>query len=172
MSRRYDQSPIQHILASLIQRIITQSVLCWEWLYFILSSLPKSFRVIMMSSSNGNIFRVTGHVTGHSLVNSPHKGPWRGALIFFFDLRPNRRLSKQSWGWWFETPLCPLWRHRNGSLQFVKASASEASLIASGHTWHNITMADDTCRIKQIEQSLASILWIILYVFWFASCLH
>ena len=31
----------------------------------------------------------------------------------FFDLRPNKRLSKQSRGWWFETPSCPLWRHRN-----------------------------------------------------------
>ena len=30
-----------------------------------------------------------------------------------FDLRPNKRLSKQSWGWWFETPLYPLWRHCN-----------------------------------------------------------
>ena len=31
----------------------------------------------------------------------------------FFDLRQNKRLSKQSWGWWFETPVCPLWRHCN-----------------------------------------------------------
>ena len=33
----------------------------------------------------------------------------------FFDLRPNKRLSKQSWGWWFETPLRPLWRYCNGA---------------------------------------------------------
>ena len=46
-----------------------------------------------------------------SLVNSPHKGQWRGALIFFFDLRLNKRLSKQPWGWWFETLPRPLWRH-------------------------------------------------------------
>ena len=26
----------------------------------------------------------------------------------------NKRLSKQWWCWWFETPSCPLWRHRNG----------------------------------------------------------
>ena len=26
----------------------------------------------------------------------------------FFDLRLNKRLSKQPWGWWFETPSCPL----------------------------------------------------------------
>ena len=29
----------------------------------------------------------------------------------FFDLRLARRLSNQWWGWWFETPSCPLWRH-------------------------------------------------------------
>ena len=31
----------------------------------------------------------------------------------FFDLRLNRRFSKQSWGWWFETPSHPLRRHCN-----------------------------------------------------------
>ena len=39
----------------------------------------------MMSSWNGNIFRVTGHLCGEfyrSSVNSPHKGQWRGALMF------------------------------------------------------------------------------------------
>ena len=48
-----------------------------------------------------------------SPVNSPHKGQWRGAFMFLFDLRPNKRLSKQSWGWWFETPSRPLWRQCN-----------------------------------------------------------
>ena len=32
----------------------------------------------------------------------------------FFHLCLNKRLCKQSWGWWFETPSCLLWRHRNG----------------------------------------------------------
>ena len=32
----------------------------------------------MMTSSNGYIFRTTGHLCG----NSPHKGQWRGALMF------------------------------------------------------------------------------------------
>ena len=32
---------------------------------------------------------------------------------FFFDLRLNKRLRKQSWGWWFETPSRSLWRHCN-----------------------------------------------------------
>ena len=30
-----------------------------------------------------------------------------------FDLCLNKRLSKVSWGWWFETLSCPLWRHCN-----------------------------------------------------------
>ena len=33
---------------------------------------------VMMTSSNGNIFRVAGHLWP---VNSPHKGQWRGALV-------------------------------------------------------------------------------------------
>ena len=38
----------------------------------------------MMTSSNGNIFRVTVLVQGihRSPANSPHKGQWRGALMF------------------------------------------------------------------------------------------
>ena len=40
---------------------------------------------------------------------------WRlgNALIFLFDLCLNKRLSKQSWGWWFETPSCSFWCHCN-----------------------------------------------------------
>ena len=52
-----------------------------------------------------------------SPVNSPHKGQWRGALMILFDLRLNKRLSKQSWSWWFETLSRPLWLHRNGNFR-------------------------------------------------------
>ena len=44
----------------------------------------KGDTVSMMTSSNGNIFRVTGHFcgefTGHMWI--PHKGQWHGALMF------------------------------------------------------------------------------------------
>ena len=50
-----------------------------------------------------------------SPANSPHKGQWRGALMFFFYLRLIKRFSKQSWGWWFETPASSLWRHGNAA---------------------------------------------------------
>ena len=43
----------------------------------------------------------------------PTQRPVTRSFDVYFDLRPNKRLSKQSWGWWFETLSCPLWRHRN-----------------------------------------------------------
>ena len=49
-----------------------------------------------------------------SPVNSPHKGQWRGALMFSSICAWINVWIKQSWGCWFETTLCPLWRHRNG----------------------------------------------------------
>ena len=52
----------------------------------------------------------------------PAQRPVRRSFDVFFDLRPNKRLSKQSWGWWFETPSRSLWRHCNGvtNLGFLK----------------------------------------------------
>ena len=35
-----------------------------------------------MTSSNGNIFRVSGHLCGEFTGEFPHKGQWRGALMF------------------------------------------------------------------------------------------
>ena len=44
----------------------------------------------------------------------PSQRPVTRSFDAFFDLRLNKRLSKQTWGWWFETPSRSLWRHRNG----------------------------------------------------------
>ena len=51
--------------------------------------------------------------------NSPASGefpaqrPVTRSFDVFFDLCLNKRLRKQSWGWWFETLSWPLWRHYN-----------------------------------------------------------
>ena len=68
-----------------------------------------------MTLSNGNISRVTGHCAGNSSDTSefPTQRPVPRSCDVFFDLPLNKRLSKQSWGWWFETPWYPLWRHCN-----------------------------------------------------------
>ena len=43
----------------------------------------------------------------------PTQRPVTRSFDVFFDLRVNKRLSKQSWGWWLETLSRPLWRHCN-----------------------------------------------------------
>ena len=48
----------------------------------------------------------------------PAQRPVTRSFGVFFDLRLNKRLSKQSWGWWFETLSRPLWRHCNGKLRY------------------------------------------------------
>ena len=73
--------------------------------------------VDMMTSSNGNIFRITGHLCGEFTGPGefPTQRPVTRNFDVFFDLRLNKRLSKQPWGWWFETLSWSLWRQRNGS---------------------------------------------------------
>ena len=70
----------------------------------------------MMTSSNGNIFRVTGPLCGEFTGPGefPAQRPVTRSFDVFFDLRLNKRLSKQPWGWWFETPSWSLWRQCNG----------------------------------------------------------
>ena len=71
----------------------------------------------MMTSSNGNIFRITWLCAGKLSVTGefPAKRPVMRSFDVFFDLRLKKRLSKQSRGWWFETPWRPSWRHCNVS---------------------------------------------------------
>ena len=69
----------------------------------------------MMTSSYGNIFRVTGPLCGAFTGPGefPAQKPVTRSFDVFFDLRLNKRLSKQLWGWWFETLSWSLWRQCN-----------------------------------------------------------
>ena len=52
---------------------------------------------------------------GNSPVTAefPAQRPVTRSFDVFLDLSLNKRLSKQWWGWWFETSSRPLWRHCN-----------------------------------------------------------
>ena len=62
---------------------------------------------------------------GNSLVNGevPSQRSVTRSFGVFFDLCLNKRLGKQSWGWWFETPSRSLWRHCNVLLNLGYALA-------------------------------------------------
>ena len=53
----------------------------------------------------------------------------------FFHLRLNKRLSKQSWGWWFETLSRPLWRHRNDTPNACVCNL--AAIVEFPEIWSN-----------------------------------
>ena len=57
----------------------------------------------------------------------PTQRPVTRSFDVFFDLRPNKRLGKQWWGWWFETPSCPLWRQCNAEVRFGKTIGTKTT---------------------------------------------
>ena len=104
--------------------------------------LAVSCSAYMMTSSNGNIFRVTDICAGNSPVAGvfPAQRPVTRSFDVFFDLHLNKRLSKQRWGWWFETPSWSLWCQCNDKLIYVfrvlgKNNCETAILWRCDHYW-------------------------------------
>ena len=76
----------------------------------------------------------------------PLTKPVTRSVDVFFDLRLNKRLSKQSWGWWFETPSRLFWRHCN------------VSCPDQGRSWQR------TCRRFRIALYLNAQIQVLLHV--------
>ena len=72
-----------------------------------------------MTSSNQNIFCVTGLCVGNSPVTSefPSQRPVTWSFDVFCDLHLNKQLSEQSKCCWLEMPSCSLWCHCNVCVQ-------------------------------------------------------
>ena len=60
--------------------------------------------------------------------------PVTQSLDVFYNLRLNKRLSKQSRCWWFETSSRPLWRHCNSF--FILFQKNFVMYVSSGHSFH------------------------------------
>ena len=93
------------------------------WLDITILNEDVAMEVLFMkTSSNGNIFRVTGPLWGEPT------GHWwipltkvNGAQLWsFFDLRLNARLGKQSRRRWFETQSHSIWRRCNKNLKRLR----------------------------------------------------
>ena len=85
-----------------------------QWVY---SRTIKT--LTMMTSSNGNIFRVTGHLCGEFTGPRwiPRTKTSAAELWCFLWSAPDKWLNKLWRGWWFETPSCPLWLHCNAKAE-------------------------------------------------------
>ena len=123
--------------------------------------------VSMMTSSNGNLFRVTGPYCGHRWIPLTKASD---AELWCFLWRPNKRLSKQSWVWWFETPSCSLWRQCNeGWLTDIEAQFDEYRwVVAKTPQWnqtkmlHRICHSVNVCDTREMGQTVVSY---VVYIF-------
>ena len=90
---------------------------------------------LMMTWSNGNIFRVTGHLCGEFTGPGefPTQRPVTRSFGVFFDLRLNKWLSKRPCGWWFETPSWSLWRQCNEVCNLLYMLAKDIFLCIKVH---------------------------------------
>ena len=118
--------------------------------------------VNMMTSSNGNIFRVTsplcGEFTGPGEV--PTQRPVTRSFDVFFDLCLNKRLNKQPWGWWFETLSWSLWRHCDEKGIYVWLKMNTVSVWCSGTPGFFVSFGPDILITGYSEKRKT---WMILW---------
>ena len=139
------------------------------WLPIVFASSWPGF---MMTSSNGNIFRVTGHLCGNSPVPGefPAQRPVTRSFDVFFDLYLNTPLSKQIWGWWIEMLSHPLWCHCNVTIY-------DTTLYPTFHfsmlTYHQLNLFKHISMKKKCQFRIFNsreILWKVLSAKWLPFC--
>ena len=77
----------------------------------------------------------------------PTQRPVTRCFDVFFDLYLNKPLSKQLWGWWFETSSRSLWRHCNGRL-----TASQGSYLEHNDINPFITNTIELLGVSGVER--------------------
>ena len=95
------------------------------------------FRIAWWRHQMETFSALLANCAGNSPVTGefPAQRPVTRSFDAFFDLRLNKRLSEQSWGWWFETLSCPLWRHRNGfTIHWIPRKILHITYIFNGIT--------------------------------------
>ena len=122
---------------------------------YIVPHLSKHWSIIiMMSSSNENIFRVTGHLcgefTGHrSPVNSPHKSQWRGAFMFSLICAWINRLVNNR-----ETGDLRRYRAHYGVIVMIVFKVIVEIIV-----WYDMQLKHDTCYECVYVYSQSKIYW-------------
>ena len=99
-------SSLNLFLQQLNHHLVIIPPICNATTYGFQPQLPRSWWCHQMETFFASLaLSVTGEI--------PSQRPVTGSFDVFFDLRLNWPLSKQSAGWWFETPSRSLWRHCN-----------------------------------------------------------
>ena len=122
-----------------------------------------------MTSSNRNIFRVTGLLCGEFIgqrwipltkasdAELITKASDAELKIFFFDLRLNERFSKRSRCWWFETQSRLLWNHYGNELHWkgTHPTTPVTFSVSSPCSLHFSTVSCSFSSFRPVKASLA-----------------
>ena len=112
----------------------------------------------------------------------PAQRPVTQSFDVFFDSHLNKRLSKQPWGWWFETLPCPSWRHCNGvtTADKVEKVYTTDTMIhiflykkTAGHYYNVSVIVCDSLGGSLKMNSYISIIiitWLCRFLVWNCSC--
>ena len=100
-----------------IKKVTNKESMCVSWCHHVLNTyvFPIWWRHQMETFSAWLVI-----CAGNSPVSGefPVHRPVTRSFDVFFDLRLNKRLSKQSWGWRFETLSSPLGRQCNDFIHY------------------------------------------------------
>ena len=115
------------------------------WFHHHMSVFLSCVRFVMMTSSNGNILRVTELLCGELSrwpANFLHKGQWRGALIFSLIFAWINSWSKQWRRRWFGTPSRSLFFYCSliNDEWEVWNKALKSFLLTEGNFWIWVTI--------------------------------
>ena len=97
-------------IASSTANIRSEPLQCWTYLRSIKSHVHLWRRHQM---ETGSVLLAIFAGNSPVIGKFPAQKPVTRSFDVFFDMCVNKRFSKQSWAWWFETPSCSLWRHCN-----------------------------------------------------------
>ena len=111
-------------------------VICWPYHGYTLWHQIKTFSALL-ALCTGN-----SSVTGEF----PSQRPVTQSFDVFLEMCLNKRLSKQLWGWWFETPSRSLWRHYNGQLGLHPGMVLPICWVI--YMCHSLTPFFNLCGIK------------------------
>ena len=89
----------------------------------------------------------------------------------FFDPQQNERLSKHLWGWWFETPSHPLWRHCNVSVTMDDMPVQTSQTEETNHASKFALVYRYIYTLGQNDANISDFCWMPRRS-WFASFLR
>ena len=100
----------------------------------------------------------------------PAQRPVTRSFNVFFDLRLNKHLSKQPWGWWCETPSRTLWHHGYDSMGFTECYDWRCCPLLTHFWFHgrrswNAEEINECMLNRFMSQKLSRLKY--LYLYWY-----